>query len=1109
MNLKKMLMALAVPLAVMPFAVLGLPGADVSADTSGTGWEIKNTTELWITGDSAMVDYSNTTTPWAENKDTIRSVVIESGVTKIGNFAFKELGIKSVSIPDTVTSIGASAFQDCEYLNGTVTIPNSVTTIGKEAFWNCKAMTDITLSSKLEAIPEKAFGNCTALESVEIPSSVKSIGWQAFSNCGKLVVTFNEGLETIEGQAFFINYSAGQSSAPVVGSDGVLTLPNSLKTIGGSVFEGNSSIKKVVFGSSLETIGESAFLSCSNLTVADMTNATSLKTITRKAFQNTALTAITLPDSVTSIGEFAFCSCTKVTSLKLPVNPGFTTIENGVFDGLAITSLEIPANVTTIEDGAFKNNYDLPKIIIPPTVLNLKRNAFSLEWYKDIKTSIDISNPNLNIEAPGSVFNNRYILHVHIPDGHDASTEETYTKISKDASAFTNVGTDGICHEDYCPFRDGDAPCDHVIEKIPAVEATCTETGLTEGQVCMLCKKIIVEQEEVPALGHDYQTVAKVEPTCTKPGVENGEQCSRCGDVKDGTPIPALGHTEVTDLAVAATCTTPGKTAGKHCSVCNEVITAQETVPALGHTEEVIPGKAPTCTETGLTEGKKCSVCDEITETQRVLPALGHTEVTDPAVAPTCTTAGKTSGKHCSVCNAVIIPQTVLDPLGHIFGEDGRCTVCGETAVPDCEHEHVRLMRSEAGHYDICLDCFARLTASAHEWGEYTVITAAGCETGGSRSHSCTVCSYTATEVIPAAGHTTGENWEKDETGHYKICTVCLAQIGDIAAHDWSDYTVISEDDCQNNGERTRSCTVCGYEQRETTPKGEHKYENGVCTVCGAADPGYTPDTPDTPPVVEHYHNYVNGICTVCGKIDPNYVPPTPVIPVPAPSTPTIPSASPVPVFSSTTIAEKILAILDGGSGTISLGSGTKLDKTDMEALAGKDSITVTFKISGDAYWEIRGVDVTDPKAVNLGVKMKGTAIPENTVESFAGGKTTIQMTLSHSGGFGFTGILNVPVGSSNNGKFANLFWYHGGNFEFAGSSEISSGRAKFAMSHASNYLIVVDDYAYGEDVSAAAGAAADEASIAEKRNMYAAFVIIPVFVITAGVYVFRRRASK
>ena len=146
----------------------------------------------------------------------------------------------------------------------------------------------------------------------------------------------------------------------------------------------------------------------------------------------------------------------------------------------------------------------------------------------------------------------------------------------------------------------------------PAVAATCTEAGKTEGKHCSVCGTVLVAQEEIPATGHTWTAASCTSPrTCAVCGAEDGEalghdwsawtqvtaatcteagkesrSCQREGcTAAEEREIPATGHTEVIDPAVAATCTEAGKTEGKHCSVCGAVLVAQEEIPATGHTE--------------------------------------------------------------------------------------------------------------------------------------------------------------------------------------------------------------------------------------------------------------------------------------------------------------------------------------------------------------------------------------------------------------------------------------------------------------------------------------------------------------------------------------------
>ena len=297
-------------------------------------------------------------------------------------------------------------------------------------------------------------------------------------------------------------------------------------------------------------------------------------------------------------------------------------------------------------------------------------------------------------------------------------------------------------------------------------------------------------------------------------------------------------------------------------------------------------------------------------------------------------------------------------------------------------------------------------------------------------------------------------------------------------------------------------------------------------TVRAASSTPDTPDTPDTPsePSRPSRPSEPSGPSNPSKPSDPS-LPSTPSRPIDPsdpsepsipsdPSVPSKPSAStstsssnssnPSPVTSAA-VADVILAIPDGGNGSVTLGSSAKLDKATIETLAAKDGVTIRFNISGGAYWEINGNNITDAKAVDLGVRVNGTLIPENTVAEFAGDRTTIQLSLKHNGDFGFTGTLNVPVGKANSGKFANLYYYHGGQFDFVSSSAITDGRAKFAFSHASNYLIVIDDYAYGEDVSSAIGM--NETTEANTVPFAAALAVLSAFGASAAIL--KKRLSK
>ena len=175
---------------------------------------------------------------------------------------------------------------------------------------------------------------------------------------------------------------------------------------------------------------------------------------------------------------------------------------------------------------------------------------------------------------------------------------------------------------------------EHTVAIDAAVAPTCTETGLTEGKHCSVCKKVLVEQEVVPALDHDWDEGEVTTPaTCTQEGVIT-YTCTRCGETKT-EPIAKKEHTVVIDAAVAPTCTETGLTEGKHCSVCKKVLVEQEVLPALDHAWDDGKVTTPaTCTQEGVMT-YTCTRCDD-TKTEPIA-MKEHTVAIDAAVVPTCT----------------------------------------------------------------------------------------------------------------------------------------------------------------------------------------------------------------------------------------------------------------------------------------------------------------------------------------------------------------------------------------------------------------------------------------------------------------------------------------
>jgi hypothetical protein len=172
--------------------------------------------------------------PWHSDRNRIFKVVIENGMTNIGQEAFYDCNrLTSITIPESVTSIGTGAFWDCSRLTS-INIPESVTSIGGFAFYGCSMLTSITIPNSVTSIGGNAFTGSNLI-SVTIPNSIVKIEDYAFAGCHRLTsITIPNSVTSIGYLAFQDCYNLNS-----------ITIPNSVTYIGNGAFDGCSALSSV------------------------------------------------------------------------------------------------------------------------------------------------------------------------------------------------------------------------------------------------------------------------------------------------------------------------------------------------------------------------------------------------------------------------------------------------------------------------------------------------------------------------------------------------------------------------------------------------------------------------------------------------------------------------------------------------------------------------------------------------------------------------------------------------------------------------------------------------------------------------------------------------
>lgn len=261
----------------------------------------------WI--DEFGVKYSADRKKLIRGNYSLETYKIREGTVVVCKGAF--LGCKSlisITIPDSVTSIGDYAFVSCKSLTRIV-IPNSVTSMGLSVFCNCESLTSIVIPNSITSIGIWAFDGCKSLTSIVIPNSVTSIGTRAFSNCKSLTsITIPDSVTSIVDEAF--------SNCESLTS---ITISNSVTSIRYRVFSGCNSLTRIMIPNSVISIEYEAFSNCKSLTTVMISN--SVRIIDRFAFLDCeSLTSVRMPNSVISIGYDAFSNCNLLTFIIIPKN---------------------------------------------------------------------------------------------------------------------------------------------------------------------------------------------------------------------------------------------------------------------------------------------------------------------------------------------------------------------------------------------------------------------------------------------------------------------------------------------------------------------------------------------------------------------------------------------------------------------------------------------------------------------------------------------------------------------------------------------------------------------------------------------------------------------